>query len=194
MSGVVSYTQNFDIDLLRNINLNRNQSYDPSMVFVSKTEYVIGMGAPIGICAVALAKKDVKLLEKGVNMSFAVVLNTAATYALKRIVDRPRPAETHGFLTPLENESRFSFPSGHTSNAFCTATSLSLNFKKWYVIVPAYAWASTVGYSRLHMGVHYPSDVVAGALLGAGSAYVTYKVNKYLRKKYATKYEKWIKW
>jgi len=67
--------------------------------------------------------------------------------------------------------------------AFATATSLSLEYPKWYVIVPAYTWAGTVGYSRMHLGVHYPSDVLIGALVGAGSAFITHKVNQKLLKR-----------
>ena len=76
-----------------------------------------------------------------------------------------------------------SFPSGHTSSAFATATSLSLAYPEWYVIVPSFAYAGTVAYSRMHLGVHYPSDVAAGALIGAGCAYLTFKVNKALLNK-----------
>ncbi len=153
------YTQNADINILRSININRNENLDGTMKFISKTEYVIGTLTPITVCATALAKKDFKLLQKGVNMSFAVILNTGSTYILKRIVNRDRPAQTYPDIIAMENERFHSFPSGHTSNAFVTATSLSLNFKKWYVILPSYAWATAVGYSRMHMGVHYPSDV-----------------------------------
>lgn len=74
-------------------------------------------------------------------------------------------------------------PSGHTSLAFATATSLTLKYPKWYVAAPSYFWACSVGYSRMNLGVHYPSDIVAGALLGAGSAYLTYLVNDFFRKK-----------
>jgi membrane-associated phospholipid phosphatase len=74
-------------------------------------------------------------------------------------------------------------PSAHTSSAFATATSLSLAFPKWYVVVPSFVWASSVGYSRMHLGVHYPSDVLVGALVGSGSAFLTQKANQWLNKK-----------
>ena len=77
----------------------------------------------------------------------------------------------------------WSFPSGHTSSAFALATSLSIVYPKWYVIVPSYLWASSVGYSRMHLGVHYPSDVLAGALVGTGSAFLSHALNKCIHKK-----------
>ncbi|HSC36729.1 MAG TPA: phosphatase PAP2 family protein, partial [Chitinophagaceae bacterium] len=75
----------------------------------------------------------------------------------------------------------YSFPSGHTSSAFAMATSISMSYPKWYVIAPCYLWAGTVGVSRIVLGVHYPSDVLAGALVGMGSAYVTNRATRWLR-------------
>jgi membrane-associated phospholipid phosphatase len=61
------------------------------------------------------------------------------------------------------------------------ATSLSLQYPKWYVIAPAYLYAGTVAYSRMDLGVHYPSDVLSGAIIGSGSAYITYKINRKIK-------------
>ncbi len=60
-------------------------------------------------------------------------------------------------------------------------------YPKWYIIAPSFAWASAVGYSRMALGVHYPSDVLAGAIIGSGSAYLCYKLNKWVNKKQSKK-------
>ena len=92
---------------------------------------------------------------------------TAGTgWVIKQAVKEWRP----------DNSDQKSFPSGHTSMAFCTATSLSLLYPYWYVVVPSMLWATSVGFSRLYLGVHYPTDVLTGALLGAGVAWVAYNV------------------
>ncbi|MDX5321099.1 MAG: phosphatase PAP2 family protein, partial [Bacteroidota bacterium] len=53
---------------------------------------------------------------------------------------------------------------------------------KWYVAVPAFTWAGLASYSRMHLGVHYPGDVAAGAVIGSGSAVLCYYANRWLRK------------
>ncbi|GAC1535551.1 MAG: hypothetical protein NVS3B15_16210 [Sediminibacterium sp.] len=70
------------------------------------------------------------------------------------------------------------------SAAFATAASVSLQYKKWYVTVPMYAWGAGVAYSRMYLGQHYPSDVVVGAAVGIGSAYLADWINrKYFTRK-----------
>ena len=56
---------------------------------------------------------------------------------------------------------------------------MSIQYKKWYIVAPAFLWASSVGYSRLYLGEHYPTDVFAGATIGIASAYL----NEWLHKK-----------
>ena len=80
------------------------------------------------------------------------------------------------------SEDTPSFPSGHTAAAFSLATSLSIAYPKWYVIAPSAVWACGVGFARMNQGVHYPSDVLAGAAIGVGCALVNIYVNKWWNK------------
>jgi membrane-associated phospholipid phosphatase len=103
---------------------------------------------------------------------------------LKVIVKRDRPFVTYpNDIIQRTKVSSFSFPSGHTTSAFATATALSLSTKKWQVIVPSYLYAGFVGYSRMRLGVHYPSDVLAGALIGTATGFLVWKIDKWIRKK-----------
>ena len=164
------FAQNWDIDLLEKINLERNQSLDPTVKFITNSVSPISIGAPIAVFGLGIIQKDSSLKSKGIIMVEALCVNAFTTTALKLAFKRDRPFVTYPFLDKQADAGSYSFPSGHTSTAFNLATSLSMAFPKWYVIVPSYVYACAAGYSRLHLGVHYPSDVLAGALVGAGSA------------------------
>ena len=134
----ILHAQNADINILRSIIVHRNTSLDNPMKFISKSEGYIGIGIPIAIVAVAYAREDSKLFQQGINMSLALIANTASTFVLKKIINRTRPAYTYSDIQAFENVQYHSFPSWHTSNAFCTAMSVSLNFKKASIIIPAF--------------------------------------------------------
>ncbi len=177
------FSQLSDYQLLKSINQTPNTGLDNAATFISNTSSYIDFATPVTMFAVGLAKQDSLLLQKSYVAAFALGATTVEEVLLKKIIGRARPAVTHPDIRALENETSASFPSGHTSASFATATSLSLAFPKWYVIAPSFAWASAVGYSRIRMGVHYPSDVLAGAILGTGTSFLTYKGNQWLRRK-----------
>ncbi len=113
-----------------------------------------------------------------------MALNGATTWLVKKSVERSRPFDKYpDQIDASYNPEDFSFPSGHTSWAFQWATATSLYARKWYVTVPCYLYASSIGFSRMAMGVHYPTDVLAGALLGSGSAWLSLKINQKLFEK-----------
>ncbi|WP_197056133.1 phosphatase PAP2 family protein [Flavobacterium gilvum] len=172
-----------DIDILKDININRNTNLDPFMKGVSSSVVPISVGAPIVMYAVGLIEKDSVTKQKAIFLGETLGASVFISLALKSIVKRDRPYETYPEIDNVTEESSYSFPSAHTSSAFATATSLSMEYPKWYVIAPSFLWAGTVGYSRMHLGVHYPSDVLAGAIVGSGSAYLCYKLNQWINKK-----------
>lgn len=177
-----AFSQNPDARLLHYFN-NQSDMYGCSRV-LSSSMYVVSIGVPVVQGITALATHDDQLFKNALCTGVSLGLTTALTYGLKYTVRRPRPYETYSdYIHNVEMESSPSFPSGHTSIAFSTATSLTLQYPRWYVIVPSYLWAAGVAYSRLNLGVHYPTDVLAGALLGAGSAFLTYKLNQLLWRK-----------
>lgn len=175
------FSQNKDIEWLRQINLARNKKMDPFFKGISNSITPIIIAAPLSVLGVGLIKKDSTLTRNGLVMMGAFCLNSALTLGLKYGVNRPRPFITYPEIEKLSGAGSYSFPSGHASSAFAAATSLSLAFPKWYVITPSFIWAGAVGYSRMHLGVHYPSDVAAGAMIGTGSAILCHWLNKKLK-------------
>ncbi|MDE0313413.1 MAG: phosphatase PAP2 family protein [Candidatus Poribacteria bacterium] len=90
---------------------------------------------------------------------------------LKQSMKRDRPFEKINEVNfRVRPPDRFSFPSGHTASAFLMMVILTRFFP--ILQIPALLWAATVGIARVHLGVHYPSDVLAGALLGISTAHI----------------------
>ena len=103
--------------------------------------------------------------------ALAVGIGIALFLRLKKAAGRRRPCafEPHCWASLLPPD-QFSFPSGHTITAFAVAVSLSLFFPSlWYGLLFC---AISVAASRILLGMHFLSDVVAGAFLGAGLGYV----------------------
>ncbi len=99
------------------------------------------------------------------------------TFALRTIIKRPRPSDTLTDLRLLKGgggHSPYSFPSSHASNAVGIAV-FCFFICRW-ASVPFIILAITICLSRIYIGKHYPSDVVAGSLLGAGWAFGIYRI------------------
>jgi len=185
--SLLLYSQNADIRMLRRFNLGRYEQLDGTFSAISNTARPFSIAAPMLVYGIGLIEKDKNMRYKALMMGASFMVATGISTTLKYTIKRDRPYITYTDIEKISVGGSPSFPSGHTSDAFSNATSLSLAFPKWYVIVPSYAYASAVGYSRMHLGVHYPSDVIAGAVIGAGSAFLCYKAQKWLGKKQVKK-------
>ncbi len=118
-------------------------------------------------------KKTRKIaLMAALSLILCVVLNNLV---LKTLVNRVRPydaiAQLRALVPPLKDSS---FPSGHTSVSFSVAWIYYLVGNK-KVGIAALVLAALIGLSRLYVGVHYPSDVLVGMLLGSGCAFFVWK-------------------
>lgn len=181
--AVNAQAQNWDVNTLHKINsLDSRFVRNYSKVFSRSAPY-ISVGVPVAMAAYAGFSKDKELLKDAIYIGTSVGEAVVLTYGIKLAVGRERPYErypdrVHAYST----ESSPSFPSSHTAAAFSLATSLSIKYPKWYVIAPSALWACSVGFSRMNEGVHYPSDVVAGAAIGAGCAVANVYVNRWLNR------------
>ena len=179
-----AFAQNFDINLLHAINSHGSATGDKVFKFISNSATPVGIAAPVGMFAIALATHDKQLQRKTYVSLVSLAFYETVTFGVKKLVRRPRPYETYPDLIVKKSEGgSFSFPSGHTSFAFGTATSLSLAFPKWYVIAPSFLFAGAVGYSRMYLGVHYPSDVLGGMVVGIGCSLLVFEADKWINKK-----------
>ncbi len=109
----------------------------------------------------------------------AAVNSISCVLILKPIVSRIRPYElnsTVSLIVPPEMDA--CFPSGHTSFAFCAATACFLYNRKLGLVM--YAYALLIAFSRLYLYMHYPTDVICGALLGIIAALIGYLIEKIL--------------
>lgn len=176
--------QNADINLLEKINGWNGQSMRNFSKVMSESETYIGLSVPVGIALYGLFSDQPEHLDKAVTVSFSIIGTFALTQGFKYAVGRTRPYKKYpSKIIRRDDSDSPSFPSSHTSMAFTVATALSLEYPKWYVVTPAMLWAAGVGVARMNQGVHYPSDVLGGALLGAGTAYLSYRVNKWWKGK-----------
>lgn len=145
---------------------------DPVMVLVSTLGNAGMIWILLGVLLTALPKTRKMGVFALASLLVCFLINNGL---LKNLVARPRPyTQLSELVMLMPCPSDHSFPSGHTCAAFATAGSLlwSGKNKLWGLRVPALILAVLTGWSRLYVGVHFPTDVLAGALIGLLGSYV----------------------
>ena len=134
------------------------------MLFISKMGNAGWFWILLGILMLLYGIKNRNFARYGLALLLCNV-------TLKPMVGRMRPYDLLGFSILVPPLADFSFPSGHTSSSFAAATAIYAMNRKWGIV--AYVFAVLMGISRLYLGVHFPTDVLAGAVIGFVMARLT---------------------
>lgn len=167
---ILQKIDNWDYQTLKYLETTRTEEKTHILKNISDANNYVNAAIPLGLLIAGTVHDDKAMRQNALYVATSSASTALFNFALKNLFKRKRPFNVHVSLTPVYIPKSYSFPSGHTSLSFSTATALSRAYPKWYVIVPSYLWAGTVGYSRMYLGAHNPSDVIAGGILGTGTA------------------------
>jgi membrane-associated phospholipid phosphatase len=178
------FCQNLDFRILKAINKHDMRAWDKGMRGLSNSVNPLIPVTVVGIWTNGYLTKDKVMMRNGYKSAITIGFAALVSSGLKVSIARLRPEKKYpGEFVQRTHSGRYSFPSGHTTSAFAMATSLSLSYKKWYVALPAYLYAGMVGYSRMRLGVHFPSDVLGGMVIGVGSGLLVWQLDRLINKK-----------
>lgn len=174
-----------DLDLIIFNFLNGGANYYPYLdtffiLLTSYFAYAFSLGVGMYVLFVVpyqrrIWSEKLRAIRQGLEFFLTAGFTWFAVFVIKNLVARPRPflvIENVKMLLP--NESGYSFPSGHASLTFAVATTVFLHHKRLGIYL--YAFALIVALSRIYVGVHYPSDVLAGAAVGIIVSVIVHKI------------------
>jgi undecaprenyl-diphosphatase len=164
-------TSTLDIRILESIAETRTGPQTQTFKVLSDINNYVQFAVPVGLLVAGAVNDDKAMRQNALYVASSTAVTALVNVGIKHLFKRSRPFKKYPNFIAVRTVGGYSFPSGHTSSAFATASALSRAYSKWYVVAPSLLWASSVGYSRMYLGVHFPSDVLAGALLGAGSSF-----------------------
>jgi undecaprenyl-diphosphatase len=157
--------QHLDEGLMRRFRRPRSGALDRSLVTITHAANYSRLWVAIGGGLTAFGGRRGRMAAE-TGLTALVIAAVVANGPAKLIVRRRRPFR-HSRPTLIRTPRSTSFPSGHSASAFAFATGACSELPLLApVLIPL---AASVAYSRVHTGVHYPSDVVAGAAIGVGS-------------------------
>jgi len=177
-----SWLENIDHELLLLINGFNSPFFDQVMWFISDAYFGIPFYFLFFYLALNFFGLKKALLIIIVGLITVGLADLSSKYLFKEVFLRYRPS--HNLILQekihLVNKYKggmYGFVSSHAANMFGIATSLGLFFyqKNKTIIYLMFFWAAIIAYSRVYLGVHYPSDIIFGGLLGATIGFICYK-------------------
>lgn len=189
---------NKDTELFYLINSQRNLFFDYLFGFLSHNlSFVIAIFLAVIFLSIKKFNKHFWILLVLVALSF-LFADRISVLCFKDVFQRLRPSHALEGVNLVKLFSwhliydykggLYGFVSSHAANAFSLATIFAVLGKKYkHLPVLIYSWAILVGYSRIYCGVHYPSDVIVGGILGIGIGLLIVMLYKLVLKKYKSK-------
>ena len=152
---------------------------DPIMYWVSDTAIWLPLYAFLLYHVVKLPRSRalvaVLCIAAGITMA-----DQLSSKLIRPHVQRPRPTRDLQISSQVHTVNgyrggQFGFPSSHAANTFCAAMLLTLILRQRWLLW-LFAWATVVSYSRVYLGVHYPGDILVGALLGSACGWIAFRL------------------
>lgn len=154
-----------DIEMLRWIQETRIVYLDNFLFWISYTTTFVSIGVLLLLLYQVFGKKVAPPKKRLYPLLSMWLLSSLISFVLKYAVERARPFVTYPEIAKLSEAGSFSFPSGHTTEAFTIAFGGILLFRDKQLAILIFLWALLVGYSRMSLGVHFPTDVLAGIVV-----------------------------
>jgi len=182
---MIEILNDIDTRLFLFLNSFNNEVFDIVMSYITITATWI----PFYILLIYFIYKKYKFKYGSYILIFLILSIAAADFGsvhlFKNVFHRLRPCHNIDLqdLIHLVNSKcggQFGFISSHAANVFSIAMFISLLFKNKYVWISMMIWAMLISYSRIYLGVHYPGDILGGALWGMLVSYLFYSINKRL--------------
>ncbi|MDR3209544.1 MAG: phosphatase PAP2 family protein [Oscillospiraceae bacterium] len=139
----------------------------PAATIAMRCVTMLGDAGVFWFAAAAILLAAQKTRRRGAELVLCLAVSSVVNNGiLKNLIKRPRPYDVlPGVRALIGSPAGFSFPSGHTAVAFAAAYAIFHGFG-WRLGVPAYIVAAGIAASRVYLGVHYPSDALAGIAAG----------------------------
>lgn len=184
---MLEFLNNLDTQLFLFFNSFNSPVWDKIMWWISGSKSWIPMY--LIIIAYIIYKFRWKAVITLVFIALVVTLaDQISVKAFKEVFQRLRPSHNPALedlihLVKNKKGGKFGFVSSHAANTFAVAFFLSLLFKYRYFSIFIFIWAAVVSYSRIYLGVHYPFDILGGAILGSIIGWSVYLLHQFSQKK-----------
>lgn len=188
--GILSTISEADRDLLTTINFDGPTGYDFFWAMYTDKWTWIPFVLVIVYCMLRPGNWKHRLLIVGCTALLFLLSDFVVSSFIKNVVCRPRPSHDPAVMDLLSyvngyRGGAYGFPSNHASNGFAAATFLALLLRNRWVTLSAFLWAIGSCYSRMYLGVHYPTDILCGAMLGIVFAIIIFFLYKKAAKRLA---------